>query len=360
MCHAGPRALTSVISRQYWIVSIRSVLHEILSKCTVCIRFDAKPRPPIMADLPAARVRPCRPFEHVGVDYAGSLQIRELQLRKSRVCKIYVAVFVCFSVKAIHLEVVTELSSAAFLAAFDRFVARRGVPSDVYSDCGTNFVGADKQLRKLIKGEQSQKVIANSRAQCTWHFNPPSASHFGGLWEAAVRSTKRLLLRVIGSHIFTYEEFTTILTRVEAVLNSRPLTPASNDPHDLECLTPGHFLIGRPLIAVPPRSSLDCKPNLMNRWILLDQCHQAFWKRWRTEYLITLQQRSKWVNHEPNLKVNDMVLVIDNQSPPLVWRLGRVTDLYPGPDGVVRVVQVYTRTGHITRPVAKLVPLLPE
>ncbi|XP_022163934.1 uncharacterized protein LOC111029283 [Myzus persicae] len=358
-CHAGPRALTALISRQFWVVSLRSLLHKILTNCTICVRLDARPLQPLMADLPRSRVRPRRPFESVGVDYAGPLQMRELQLRKSRVFKIYIAVFVCFSTKAVHLEVVSDLSTDAFLAAFDRFVARRGLPSDVFSDCGTNFVGADRQLRSLIHSAEGQAAIGNARATyCDWHFNPPSAPHFGGLWEAAVRSTKRLLVRVIGNHIFTYEEFSTILVRVEAVLNSRPLTPASTDPHDLDCLTPGHFLIGQPLLAVPPRSDPASVRDMSNRWKLLDQCHQAFWRRWSTEYLTTLQERSKWTTDTPNLSVNDMVIIIDNQSPPLSWRLGRVIQLLPGTDGRVRVARVLTQAGEIVRPVVKLV-LLP-
>ena len=155
-----------------------------------------------MADLPDSRVQQRRPFDRVGVDYAGPLQMRETKLRKSRVFKIYIAVLVCLITKAIHLELVTDLSTDAFLAAFDRFIARRGLPSDVFSDCGTST---------LIHSPEGQVAIANSRASCVWHFNPPSAPHFGGLWEAAVRSMKRLLIRVIGIHIFTYEEFTTIL-----------------------------------------------------------------------------------------------------------------------------------------------------
>ncbi|KAL4103253.1 hypothetical protein QTP88_018630 [Uroleucon formosanum] len=218
-CHAGPRIMTALISRDFWIVSIKSVLHTVTRACPVCVRFDAKPPQPIMADLPAARVQQSRPFARVGVDYAGPLQMREVQLRKSRVYKVWIAVFVCFSVKAVHLEVVTELSTEPFLAAFDRFVARRGLPSEIFSDCGTTFVGADKQLQLLINSPDGQRTISQARTSCQWHFNPPSAPHFGGLWEAAVRSTKRLLIRTMGTHVLMYEEFTTLLTRVEAVLN---------------------------------------------------------------------------------------------------------------------------------------------
>jgi len=357
-CHSGPRVMISLILRQYWIIAIRSVVHEVVTKCAVCVRLAAKPPQPLMADLPAARVQQVRPFARVGVDYAGPLQMRELKLRKSRSYKVYIAVFVCFSVKAVHLEVVSDLSTDAFLAAFDRFVGRRGLPSEVYSDCGTNFIGADKQLQALINSPQGQLAITtNSRPHCKWNFNPPSAPHFGGLWEAAVRSTKRLLVRTMSTHVFTYEEFSTVLIRIEAVLNSRPLTPASTDPHDLECLTPGHFLIGQPLLAVPPRSNPDATRNLTNRWKLLDQCHQAFWKRWSTEYLTTLQERMKWTDRVPNLKVNDMVVIVDNQAPPLLWRLGRIIELVPGPDGTVRVASVLTQQGRITRPVVKLVVL---
>lgn len=135
-----------------------------------------------MADLPAARVQQLRPFARVGVDYAGLLQMRELRLRKSRSYKVYIAVFVCFSIKAVHLEVVSELSTEAFLAAFDRFVGRRGLPSEVYSYCGTNFVGADEQLQAIISSPEGQLTnTTSSSPNCKWHFNPPSAPHFDGL-----------------------------------------------------------------------------------------------------------------------------------------------------------------------------------
>jgi hypothetical protein len=310
-----------------------------------------------MADLPAARVQQYRPFVHVGIDYAGPLQMRESQLRKSRTYKVYIAVFICFSTKAVHLELVSDLSTEAFMAGFDRFVARRGLPSVIYSDCGTNFVGAASQLRELIRDPRSHEIITSRSPSCTWRFNPPAAPHSGGLWEAAVRSAKRLVTRIVGCHSLSYEEFTTVLCRVEAVLNSRPLTPASTDPHDIECLTPGHFLIGQPLLSVPPRSSVIPGHSVANRWKLLDQFHQAFWHRWYNEYLHTLQARRKWVNGQPNVKVDDMVVIRESQVPPLDWRLDRVTDVMPGPDGVIRVVKILTSRGEITRPVVKVIVL---
>lgn len=252
----------------------------------------------------------------------------------------------------------SDLSTNAFMAAFDRFVARRGLPAEVYSDCGTNFVGADKQLQVLINSPAGRTALQDGRPVCNWHFNPPSAPHFGGLWEAAVRSAKRLLIRVVGNHILSYEELSTVLTRIEAVLNSRPITPMSTDPHDFEVLTPGHFLIGQPLLAVPPKVPVDTKLGHVNRWKLLDQCHQVFWRRWSTEYLTTLQAHAKWTSQTPNLAINDMVIIRDNQSSPLSWRLGHIVAIAPGADGVVRVARVLTQQGELTRPVVKLV-LLP-
>lgn len=356
-CHAGTWVVSSLISRQYWIMSIKSVLHKVARTCSVCMRFDARPPQPVMADLPPSRVQQCRPFSRVGVDFAGPLNMRELRLRKSRTYKVYIAVFICFVIKAVHLEVVTSLSTEAFLAAFDRFAARRGLPLEVFSDCGTNFVGADRQLQRLINSEDAQKALPASQPLCQWKFNPPSAPHFGGLWEAAVRSTKRLLIRTMGTHTFSYEELTTVLTRIEAVLNSRPLTPLSNDPHDLDYISPGHFLIGQPLLALPPRVSIDSTVNLTQRWKLLDQCHQVFWRRWSFEYLTSLQDRSKWTSSIPNLRVNDLVIIMNNQTPPLTWRRGRIVEVLPGKDGVVRVARVLTQQGQLTRPVAKLVVL---
>lgn len=357
-CHGGPRILCSLIGQQFWILSLRTLIRTVISKCTRCVRVAALSPQPIMADLPRSRVSECRPFSRVGIDFAGPLRMRENRLRKPREYKAYVAVFICFVVKAVHLEVVTDLTTDAFLTALDRFVARRGLPTDIYTDCGTNFVGAAKVIRNLFDDAYKQNRISTS-VQCNWHFNPPSAPHFGGLWEAAVRSAKILLTKVMGEHIFTLEEFTTILTRVESILNSRPLTPASPDPTDGECLTPGHFLIGQPLLAIPDCDSgvLGSRISLTNRWKLLHQCVQAFWKRWRVEYLRTLQPRGRWTVNQPPIRTNDMVVIKEAHTPPLTWPLGRVIEVLPGTDEVVRVVKVKTQRGILVRPVVKLVKL---
>ncbi|XP_008182025.1 uncharacterized protein LOC103309125 [Acyrthosiphon pisum] len=192
--------------------------------------------------------------------------------------------------KVVHLEVVSELST--FLAAFDRFIACQGSPHDAFFDCGTNFVGAAQYLRTLVNDPTIRHALT-SHVSYVWHFNPPSAPHFGGLWEAAVRSFKTLLMRLVGVHTFSWEEMTIALCRIEAVLNSLPLTPMSSSSMDVDYLTPGNFLIGQPLLAVPNVSIAESCTRVVNRWKLLHQCHQSFWRRWSTEYLSSLQVRAK-------------------------------------------------------------------
>lgn len=172
-----------------------------------------------------------------------------------------------------------------------------------------------------------------------------------------MKSAKSLLIRSVGTHVTTLEEFTTFLAHVELVLNFRPLTPLSSDPSDVECLTPGLFLIGQPLCAVPAHDVTEVPHSRLNRWKMLHHCLQTFWRRWSSEYLNLLQARSKWTTSSQNqLSVNDMV-VKNNLLPLLQWKLGRVIELLQGTDGVLRVVHLLTSGGELVRPVVKLVPL---
>ncbi|CAL1677400.1 unnamed protein product [Lasius platythorax] len=227
-----------------------------------------------MGNLPRGRVSPGRPFLRTGVDYAGPINLRTTKGRGHRAYKGFIAVFMCLCTRAIHLEVASDYSSEAFLAAFRRFTARRGFCTDMYSDCGTNFVGADRELRDLFcAASPDGRRIAHtaSSSGVRWHFNPPATPHFGGLWEAAVKSTKHYFRRVIGESKLTYEELSTFLAQVEACLNSRPLQALTDDPEDFSALTPGHFLIGTPLLAVPEPALTETKENTLSRWQLLQK-----------------------------------------------------------------------------------------
>ena len=206
----------------------------------------------------------------------------------------YIAIFICMATRAVHIEVVEDYSSEAFIAAFHRFTARRGHCKKLYSDQGTNFVGADAQLKQMIVASSSfSSPIVKSLAQegTSWIFNPPSAPHFGSIWEAAVKSAKHHMRRVIGDQVLTFSELATLMCRIEACLNSRPLTALTDDPSDLEFLSPSHFLIQRSSFIVPEADATNFNVPPGKRWLLISQLIQHFWARWSSEYLTSLQCR---------------------------------------------------------------------
>lgn len=348
--HAGLQTVQYLLYQNFWILSAKRAIRHVLSNCLKCFKVKPKSFQPLMGNLPSPRILPNKCFLHSGVDYAGPFHITLSKIRGAKTYKAYVCLFVCLSTKAIHIELVSDLTSNAFLAALRRFIARRGRVSHLYSDNGTNFVKANKDLILLTRSAASTESIE-------WHFIPPSAPHFGGLWEAGVKCMKGHLIRVIGNQILTYEEFYTILCQIEAILNSRPLTPLSSDPNDLSVLTPGHFLTMEPLTTAPDSDLTDVKFNCLNRWQLLQRIQQDIWSRWHREYLHTLQQRSKWLDVTVPPEIGSLVLIKDNCTPPLKWRLGRICALYPGADGIARVADVNTIHGLMKRPLSKLCPL---
>ncbi|XP_058817179.1 uncharacterized protein LOC131680486 [Topomyia yanbarensis] len=310
-----------------------------------------------MGELPASRVTVSRPFSRAGVDYFGPVYLRPAPRRPA--VKAYVAPFICLCTKAVHLELVSDLSTDRFLQAQRRFVARRGKCTDIFSDNGINFVGARNKLREflmLLKDKTHREAVSTacSTEGIQWHFSPPSAPHFGGLWEAAVRSAKKHLLKAIGENPVSPEDFTTLLVQVEGCLNSRPLTSMSEDPNDLEPLTPSHFLVGASLQAFPEPNLENVQLNRLNKWQLMQRKLQDFWRRWRREYLYQLQARTKRWKPPVQIEVGKLVVIQDDNLPPMRWRMGRIHKLHPGDDQVVRVVTVKTAGGMLTRPVEKL------
>lgn len=351
--HGNVQIMLNVIRLQYWIIGARSAVKQTIRECVVCVRMQAKIVNPFMSDLPAIRVNPSYPFMHTAIDYAGPTLLRQSNSRgRKQLVKGYISVFVCMATKAIHLEAVSDLTSVAFIASFRRFISRRGKCSDVYSDNGTNFVGADRILNEYRAiAKQSAPLLATDGIG--WHFSPPSGPHFNGLAEAGVKSMKRHLTRVVGTTPVTYEELSTILCQIEACLNSRPLCSLKDDPSQLAALTPGHFLVGRPLLSPPEPNILD-RMALRNRWNLIQQLVQSFWARWQHEYLTELQQRVKWTQHKPDPKVGDVVIIREEGQTPLRWPMGRIIEIHPGLDGTTRVVTLKTSTGTLKRPVVKL------
>lgn len=355
LLHAGPQQLLAAVRQRFWPLGGRNTARSVYHRCQRCFRAKPIVLQQQMGQLPSARVTACKPFLKVGLDFFGPVFTKAGRGRTA--IKSYVAVFVCMCTKAVHMEHVSDLSTERFLQALRRFIARRGRPSDIYSDNGTNFVGARNQLLELFNIlESDREVICREATKegINWHFNPPSAPHFGGLWEAAVRSAKYHLLRVLGNSTVSAEDFNTLLVQVEGVLNSRPLTPLSDDPTDLEPLTPAHFLTGGPIHALPEPDYSNEKLNRLSRWQLVQRQLQDFWTRWRKEYLTQLQAKPKNWKSPVKVDVGMLVIIVDENQPPMRWKLGRIEELHPGDDGVVRVVTVRTATRSYKRPVVKL------
>lgn len=356
--HGGSQLMLTYIRTKYWIIDAKRLIKLYVRKCVTCVRHASKSNQPIMGQLPASRVTAGRPFRSCGVDYTGPISIRTSKGRGHRSIKGYICLFVCMTTRAIHLEAVTDMTSQAFLAAFKRMVARRGHVTDLWSDNGTNFVGAEKELRTLLVAERSTVAheIANwlESHGTTWHRIPPYTPNFGGLWEAGVKSTKYHLKRVIGIATLTYEEISTVLAQIEACLNSRPLTTLSDDAQDPFPLTPGHFLIGEPLVLVPDVNYENSNISCLRRWQLIQKMTQDFWRRWSNEYLTQFLHRYRWNRHSPEPNIGEVVLVKEENLPPARWLYGVIVDKHTGSDNVTRVVSLRCKNTIIKRPISKI------
>lgn len=359
--HCGPHALLGHIRQKYWPIQGRNLTKKIVHDCIVCFRARPRSYQYKMGELPKERLNPAPAFYNCGVDFAGPFLIKDKRTRGCKLVKSYLCIFVCLATKAMHLELVGDLSSEAFLACLRRFVARRGSPASITSDNATNFIGANRQLTefiKLINRAELQNFLLEGRI--TWKFIPPRSPNFGGLWEAGVKAVKAHLIKVTKSVSLDYESFYTVLTQIEAVLNSRPLTPLSPDPTDLNPLTPGHFIIGRPITSVVDQDVVDVPTGRLPNFQRAQQVIQHFWKRWQKEYLAQLQNRWKWKDGRgAPPAIGALVILKEDYAPPCLWRLGRITAHHPGTDGIVRVVSVRTVSGEVKRALTKIC-VLPE
>lgn len=360
--HGGPRLTEASVRQRFWVLNSQNEVKKITNSCIICFKQKNRTMTQVMAQLPKCRVNMLeKVFTNTLVDYTGAFQIKISKGRGVKTSKAYVCIFICMATKAIHVELVSDLTAETYIAAFRRLVARRGSVKNLYSDNGTCFIRADKDLRDLseIEKEEFNTKICNefTKQGTTWHFSPPAAPHFNGLVEAAVKSVKTHLKKTIGEVKMTYEEFTTVLNQVEACVNSRPLCAMSSNPDDLESLTPGHFLVGGPLLAPPDESFLETNANWLSRWQLVQKISQTIWKRFRDEYLTQLQERSKWFHVKSQPKINELVLIKEENVPPCQWPMARIIEVHKGDDDLIRVVTVKMKNNVFKRPITKLAPL---
>lgn len=352
--HLGVEWVLSELRTKYWVTNARSLLKKLGRKCLTCKRFFASGCTQKMADLPPERLEPGRPpFSYVGLDCFGPFYVKCGRCEVKR----YVCLFTCLCTRAIHLEVLEFLDTDAFLNGLRRFVSRRGFPVKIWSDNGTNFVGAHSELKKCLKELNQSRIQGYClQAEIDWHFNPPHASHMGGMWERLIRTVRKVLIGILGKARLTDEVLRTVLCEAENIVNGRPITRVSDDVNDLSALTPNHLLLlreGPP----PPPGSFDKADGYRKRWKHSQFLAGQFWKQWLKQYLPELQKRQKWLDKSRNLKISDLVLVMDENVPRWLWPLGSVVDVKCGRDGLVRTVHVKTKSSVLVRPVTKIVLL---
>lgn len=288
MMHVGSSAVMASLSFSFHIPRLKPLLRSISRKCVTCQKHFARPAKQIMGELPAIRSTPSSPFSIVGIDYAGPVLTKLGKPRSYSRVKTCLCLFVCMSTRAVHIEAVQDATTASFLAALTRFVSQRSLPSQIHSDNGSNFMGANAELKRTLeqlRSEESREEVVQWAAQrdVEWIFTPARAPHFGGLWESAVKSMKHLLKKTLGPQILSFEELSTMAAAAaEAILNSRPLLPIHSTSDEAICpLTPGHFLVGRPLVSLPQR--VDTTANIQNlrRWNLMKCLNHDLWRQWR-------------------------------------------------------------------------------
>lgn len=366
--HLGRETILAQLRKSYWIVGANASTRRILRHCVFCKKIQGKANTPIMADLPEERLQSDLPvFFNMGVDCFGPFMVKRGRTREKR----YGIIFTCLATRAVHIEILFTLETASFISALRRFAARRGYPGSIRSDNGTNFVGAEKELRESVNQFNDQhlkKFMLQKNIE--WKFHPPAASHFGGIWEREIRTIRKVLSGLTNEQPMHLndENLSTLMCEVESILNNRPLTAVSSDPGDLEALTPNHLLLARSGVTFPP--GLFTKDDLYEkrRWRQIQYLANLFWTRWRREYIPLLQERQKWTTRSSSYQVGDLVLVVDQLLPRNLWSLGRIVKVYGDCKGEVRFADVKIarvrgelkpgfQTVILQRPIVKLVLL---
>ncbi|XP_034081069.1 uncharacterized protein LOC117552007 [Gymnodraco acuticeps] len=354
--HSGRGHMLSKLHQRYWLSAANSSARRIIKNCVFCRRLQARAGEQKMADLPLDRITPdLPPFTHVGIDYFGPIEVKRGRAHVKR----WGVIFTCLVSHAVHLEAASHLDTAACINALRRFICRRGTIKSIRTDRGTNFIGTQKELEESVKQLDNNKIKQTLLKEgIDWTFNPPSGAHHGGVWERLIRLVKKILHSVLKEQTLDDDVLHTALCEVEAIMNDRPITTVTNDPNDLEPLTPNHLLQLRTNPILPP--GLFQREDLYSqrRWKQVQYLADLFWKRWTREYLPLMQERHKWNTIKRNFTPGDLVVIIDENAPRNTWLLGRVVKTLPGSKGLVRSVLVKTKTSTIERPITKLCLLL--
>ena len=317
--HGGLKESLAELRSVYWIPKGRKFVKRILHQCVTCRRIQGLAyKPPQPAQLPEARVSEASAFIHVGIDLAGPVFVKQKSGSEKEMKKAYICLFTCATSRAMHLELTPDLTTEAFLRCLRRFVTRRGTPTSITSDNAKTFKRANRELAKLFKGQELQEFAGN--LGISWKFILEKAPWWGGYYERMVKLVKQSLRKILGKAQLTYEELLTVITEIEGVLNSRPITYVYTDVEE-EPLTPSHLIMGRRLVTLPKERDLsdeeDTETTLHRRARYLSKLLEHFWKRWSREYLVDLREfhSCRSTNIKTKVQVGDVVLIQDDGLP---------------------------------------------
>ena len=339
MKHCGVKTLVNSIRSQYWIVKVRSLAKRVVKKCVACIRHNARCLDQTVGGLPKERLTRSPPFSFTGIDYAGPVYV------KNHPGKFYVLLFTCGTTRAVHLEVTDNLNVEEFLMAFKRFVSRRMLPSIIYSDNAKTFLAVKSLIQKEFR-----------HACLEWRCISPRAAWQGGMYERLIRSVKDLLKKTIGTQKLSKNQLVTLLTEVEACINSRPLVYETEN--DI-ALTPNHFLIGKST----PFSSQELSnlAEVIDLDVVSRKNHEqnlsdSLWAEWQNSYLKMLQPLPR-KRENVSVKVGSVVLIKKEKAKRMAWPMGIVQKIFTSKDNCIRNLQIKTADGSIVRPIQNLVLL---
>ena len=347
----------------FWIINAGKEAGNVVFRCVRCKWLRGKCGQQMMADLPLNRTLVEPPFTYCGCDYFGPVSVKIGKKNFKR----YGVIFTCFSLRAVHIELASNLETDSFIQALRRFIARRGGVREIRSDNGTNLVGADNELKKAVTEMDQANISAFlSKQGCdwiSWERNTPTASHMGGVWERMIRTVRNVLMSLIKDSPRTLDEETlrTFLTEAEGIVNSRPLTIENLHDPESTPLTPNQILTMKSRLVLPPPGEFQhADVYCRKRWRITQHLANCFWNRWRREYLQLLQPRQKWSGERRNLCVDDVVLLKEEGVLRGHWPMGRVTEVHPSKDGLVRSVSVQVGGKTAKRPITKTVLLVPS
>ncbi|KAL3989127.1 hypothetical protein ACER0C_013445 [Sarotherodon galilaeus] len=367
--HQGRGMTTNELrSNGIWLLGCSHAVSSYIYKCVKCRKFTRNAEVQRMADLPRERVETSPPFAYCGMDCFGPFYVKEGRKELKR----YGLLFTCLCSRAVHIELLDDMTSDTFINALRTFIAIRGSVRQLRSDQGTNFVGARREFLESVKKMDQESL---RQLGCEFVMNPASASHMGGAWERQIRTIRSVLTPILdhSSKRLDTSSLRTYLYEVMAIINSRPLTThLLNDPTGPQPLTPNHILTMKSSVVLPPPGEFVKEDlYLRKRWRKVQYLANEFWTRWKREYLLNLQQRGKWYKTQRNAKINDIVMLMDNSLPRNEWKLAKVTKVYPSEDGIIRKLELLisdamlddqgkrvNKPVYLERPIHKTVTLL--